>query len=125
MLLGVVLLMMRAIRSSRTGRAMVAVRENERGVQAFGVNAIRTKLVAFAFSGFVAATAGGLAVMHQHGRLAVQLGAEENLRLFLIAVVGGLGSAGRRAHLGGAVPDRGLLRPRRRGPAASSTASAC
>lgn len=92
-LLGLVLLMMRAIRSSRTGRAMVAVRENERGVQAFGVNAVRTKLVAFAFSGFVAATAGGLAVMHQHGRLAVQLGAEENLRLFLIAVVGGLGSA--------------------------------
>jgi branched-chain amino acid transport system permease protein len=92
-LLGAVLLMMRAIRSSRTGRAMVAVRENERGVQAFGVNAVRTKLVAFAFSGFVAAIAGGLAVMHQHGRLAVQLGAEENLRLFLIAVVGGLGSA--------------------------------
>lgn len=92
-LLGVVLLMMRSIRSSRTGRAMVAVRENERGVQAFGVNAVRTKLVAFAFSGFVAAIAGGLAVMHQHGRLAVQLGAEENLRLFLIAVVGGLGSA--------------------------------
>ncbi|HEU5083274.1 MAG TPA: ABC transporter permease [Acidimicrobiales bacterium] len=92
-LLGAVLLMMKAIRSSRTGRAMVAVRENERGVQAFGVNAVRTKLVAFAFSGFVAAVAGGLAVMHQHGRLAVQLGAEENLRLFLIAVVGGLGSA--------------------------------
>jgi len=91
--LGVVLLMMRAIRGSRTGRAMVAVRENERGVQAFGVNAVRTKLVAFAFSGFVAAIAGGLAVMHQHGRLAVQLGAEENLRLFLIAVVGGLASA--------------------------------
>jgi hypothetical protein len=41
----------------------------------------------------VAAIAGGLAVMHQHGRLAVQVGAEENLRLFLIAVVGGLGSA--------------------------------
>ena len=93
-LLGVVLLMMRSIRASRTGRAMVAVRENERGVQAFGVNAVRTKLVAFAFSGFVAAVAGGLAVMHQHGRLSVQLGAEENLRLFLIAVVGGLGSAG-------------------------------
>ena len=92
-LLAVVLLMMRSLRSSRSGRAMVAVRENERGVQAFGVNAIRTKLVAFAFSGFVAAVAGGLAVMHQHGRLGVQLGAEENLRLFLIAVVGGLGSA--------------------------------
>lgn len=91
--LGAVLLMMRSIRSSRTGRAMVAVRENERGVQAFGVSPVRTKLVAFAFSGFVAAIAGGLAVMHQHGRLTVQLGAEANLRLFLVAVVGGLGSA--------------------------------
>jgi branched-chain amino acid transport system permease protein len=72
---------------------MLAVRENERGAQAFSVNVIRTKLVAFAMSGFVAALAGGLFALHQHARLTALLGAEENLRLFLVAVVGGLASA--------------------------------
>lgn len=91
--LAVVLLSMRSIRGSRMGRVFLAVRENERGAQAFGVNVLRTKLVAFAMSGFLAAVAGALLVLHQHARLTIQLGAEENLRLFLVAVVGGLGSA--------------------------------
>jgi branched-chain amino acid transport system permease protein len=92
-ILGLVLLSMRSVRASRIGRVFLAVRENERGAQAFGVNILRTKLIAFAMSGFLAALAGGLLVLHQHARLTIQLGAEENLRLFLIAVVGGLGSA--------------------------------
>lgn len=92
-ILGLVLLAMRSVRRSRIGRVFLAVRENERGAQAFSVNVLRTKLTAFAMSGFVAALAGALLVLHQHVRLTVQLGAEENLRLFLIAVVGGLGSA--------------------------------
>jgi branched-chain amino acid transport system permease protein len=92
-LLALVLISMRSIRASRTGRVFLAIRENERAAQAFSVNVIRAKLIAFAMAGFVAALAGGLFAIHGHGRLTVLLGAEENLRLFLIAVVGGLGSA--------------------------------
>src|SRR5262249_13186131 len=54
------------IRRSRTGRVLIALRENPRAAEAYGVNALRTMLVAFAMSGFLAAVAGVLFVHHQH-----------------------------------------------------------
>src|SRR5688572_12813124 len=86
------MLSLRSLRNSRTGRVLLAVRENERAVQSFGVNLIRAKLTAFALSGFLAALAGGLLVLHQHNMLGSQLAAENNFRLFSLAVVGGLAS---------------------------------
>ena len=53
---------MRGIRRSRTGRVLLALRENERGAQSFGINVLRAKLTAFAISGFLAAFAGCLLV---------------------------------------------------------------
>lgn len=88
--LGLVLVSMRSIRTSRTGRVLLAVRENEAAAQAFGVNLVRAKLTAFAYAGFVAALMGGLMLMHQHNMLTSQLAPEQNFRLFTIAVVGGL-----------------------------------
>ena len=91
-ILGLVLASLRSLRSSRTGRVLLAVRENERAVQAYGVNLIRAKLTAFAISGFIAALMGALLVLHQHNMLGSQLAPENNFRLFSLAVVGGLGS---------------------------------
>ena len=48
------------LRRIRSGRVLMATRDNERVAQAFGVNLARTKLVAFALSGFIAAVAGSL-----------------------------------------------------------------
>lgn len=80
------------IRRSRTGRVLVALRENERGVQAYGVSAVGAKLTAFAISGFFAAVAGVLLVNH-NGQFTLGLFPEsENLVVFTAAVVGGLGS---------------------------------
>jgi branched-chain amino acid transport system permease protein len=84
------------IRRSRTGRVLIALRENPRAAESYGINVIRTTLSAFAFSGFVAAMAGVLFVHHQHN-LPNSLGgnpfsAESSLRVFAIAVIGGLGS---------------------------------
>ena len=90
--LGLVLLSMRSLRNSRTGRVLLAVRENERAVQSYGVNLIRAKLTAFAFAGFASALMGGLLAIHQHNMLGSQLAPENNFRLFSLAVVGGLGS---------------------------------
>ena len=90
--LALVLASLRSLRSSRTGRVLLAVRENERAVQAYGVNLIRAKLTAFAISGFLAALMGALLVIHQHNMLGSQLAPENNFRLFSLAVVGGLGS---------------------------------
>ena len=90
--LGLVVLSVRSLRRSRTGRVLVAARENERAAQSFGVNLIRARLTGFALSGFFAAVAGGLFALHQHNMLGTQLQPSESIALFSIVVFGGLGS---------------------------------
>ncbi|HUQ38607.1 MAG TPA: hypothetical protein VM030_00505, partial [Acidimicrobiales bacterium] len=82
----------RGVRTSRTGRVLIGVRENERGAQAYGVNAIAAKLTGFALSGFIAAFAGGLFVHHQQALGISAYLPEESLRVFVMAVIGGLAS---------------------------------
>lgn len=86
------LFLVTGVRQSRTGRVMVAMRDNERGAQAFGINVTRAKLTSFALSGFVAAMAGGLLVHHQQVFSPGLIAPEQNLLVFTAAVVGGLGS---------------------------------
>lgn len=88
----VVLLALRGIRRSRTGRVLVALRDNEEGVVAFGVDPVRAKLTAFALSGFVAAIAGVVLVVHQASFRPVTYSAEESMTVFMAAVIGGIGS---------------------------------
>jgi branched-chain amino acid transport system permease protein len=91
-LLLLAVLAVRGIRNTRTGRVLVAMRENEQGVQAYGVSLVRAKLTAFALSGFLAAAAGALLVHHQ-GTFSLGLfEPSENLVVFTATVVGGLGS---------------------------------
>ncbi|MDZ7731744.1 MAG: branched-chain amino acid ABC transporter permease [Acidimicrobiia bacterium] len=80
------------VRNSRTGRVLIALRENERGTQAYGVSVTRAKLTAFALSGFIAAFAGALLVHHQQAFSLNLVSADQNLVVFTAAVVGGLGS---------------------------------
>ncbi len=80
------------IRRSRTGRVLIAVRDNERNAQAFGISVTRAKLTAFALSGFIAAMAGATLVHHQQVVSAQLVAPEQNLLVFTAAVVGGLGS---------------------------------
>lgn len=59
--LGVVLLMVwmvEGLRTSRIGRAMLAVKDNELEAQALGINVFKTKLTAFVLSGLVAGIGG-------------------------------------------------------------------
>jgi ABC-type branched-subunit amino acid transport system ATPase component/ABC-type branched-subunit amino acid transport system permease subunit len=80
------------IRRSRTGRALVAIRENERAASAFGINPRTTTLQAFAVSGFLAAFAGALFVHQQNGLQVDSYSAGESLVVFTMVVIGGLGS---------------------------------
>jgi ABC-type branched-subunit amino acid transport system ATPase component/ABC-type branched-subunit amino acid transport system permease subunit len=91
--LGVAYAMVWALRRSRTGRVLVAVRENDRAAEAFGVHARRVTLAGFAFSGFLAAFAGVLFVHHQEGLAAGPYSPTESLEVFAMTVIGGLGSA--------------------------------
>lgn len=80
------------LRRSRTGRVLLALRENERAAQSFGVSITRAKLTAFAVSGFVAAVAGGLLVHHQQIYSPNLYGTPESFNVFIASVIGGVGS---------------------------------
>lgn len=82
----------RGIRRGRTGRVLLALRENERGAQAFGVNILRAKLTAFAISGFLAAVGGCLLVELLGGFSPDSYTPDQSFTVFTAAVVGGLGS---------------------------------
>jgi branched-chain amino acid transport system permease protein len=84
----------RGLRNSRTGRVLIAIRENENAARAYGVNATRTTLAAFAFSGFMAAFAGVLYVHHQNGLGVAAFLPNESLTAFSMVIIGGLGSLG-------------------------------
>jgi branched-chain amino acid transport system permease protein len=93
--LALLLVVVRGVRHSRTGRVLIAIRENDSAARSYGVHATRTNIACFALSGFIAAVAGVLFVHQQTG---LQVGAgnlylpEESLRVFSMVVIGGLGS---------------------------------
>jgi branched-chain amino acid transport system permease protein len=90
--LALAVLAVRGIRRSRTGRVLLALRENERAAQAFGVNILRAKLTAFAISGFLAALGGCLLVELLGGFSPDTYAPDQSFVIFTAAVVGGLGS---------------------------------
>lgn len=90
--LAVVLVALRGLRRGRTGRILLALRDNEPGVSAFGVSPVRAKLTAFAVSGAVAAVAGVLFVLQQGAFRATTFLPEESLTVFVSTVIGGLAS---------------------------------
>ncbi len=81
-----------ALRKSRTGRAMIAARDNERGAQSYGVSVSKARIAAFAISGFWAAVAGALYAYHQKTVETVSFSYDVNLLLLVIVVIGGVTS---------------------------------
>jgi branched-chain amino acid transport system permease protein len=77
---------------SKTGRALLALKENERVAEAFGINVTVFKLIAFTLSGALAGVAGALFAF----RIGIVTGSGFGfflaLTFVLMTVVGGLGS---------------------------------
>jgi branched-chain amino acid transport system permease protein len=90
--LALALLMVVGLRRSRTGRVLIAIRENEKAARAYGINATRSSLAAFALSGFLAAVAGAFYVHQQTGLSSQPFLPQRSLELFTMVVIGGLGS---------------------------------
>jgi branched-chain amino acid transport system permease protein len=86
------MLIARSVRKNRLGRILIGVRDNGRGVQAYGVNLARTRLAAFAISGFIAAVAGGLYAFLNEAVYAEAFRPERSITVFAISVIGGLTS---------------------------------
>src|SRR5207248_2145511 len=91
-LLVITVLAVVGMRRSRTGRALIACRDNEALAQSYGINLVRARLGAFAVSGFIAGFAGGLFAYAQHGVQAQNFTVTQGIQMFLIAVIGGMGS---------------------------------
>jgi branched-chain amino acid transport system permease protein len=88
----IVLYGVQGLRASRTGRALIATRDNEQAAEAVTINTTRAKLTGFVISGALAGFAGGIYVLHQRGLHSDAFGAEVSVRLFSMVVIGGLGS---------------------------------
>ena len=86
------LLALRGIRHSRTGRALLALRDNERGAQAYGLSPLRLRLTAFALSGGLAGLAGGMFAHHQQAFGSQPFDPGQNFAIFTMVVLGGVGS---------------------------------
>lgn len=80
------------LRRSRIGRTLIGVRENEANAKAFGVRAVRTKLVAFGIAGALCGMAG--AVLAAQGRAVsdASFSAQAGIDTFTAAVFGGVSS---------------------------------
>jgi branched-chain amino acid transport system permease protein len=77
---------------TKTGRALLALKENERVAEAFGVNVTTFKLLAFVLSGALAGVAGALYAYRIGSVVGTDFGFFLALTFVLMTVVGGLGS---------------------------------
>lgn len=82
----------RGIRRSRTGRAILALRDNEKGAQSYAVPVLRVKLTAFTISGAVAGVAGALYAQLNYSFDVTSYNVGRSMEVFTASIVGGLGS---------------------------------
>jgi len=85
------LLALQGIRRTRTGRVIVAIRENERAAQSYAVGVVRAKLTAFVISGIIAGMGGALLAQGNTSFSIATFTTGESFNVFISAVIGGLG----------------------------------
>jgi ABC-type branched-subunit amino acid transport system permease subunit len=80
------------LRTSRIGRAWVAIREDETAAACSGVNLVATKLIAFAIGASVSGFAGVLYGAQNHIVSPDQFGFAVSITILVMIVLGGMGS---------------------------------
>jgi branched-chain amino acid transport system permease protein len=90
--LGLSIAAARSFRRNRAGRIMIGARDNEKQVQAYGVNLAGSRLAVFAISGFMAALAGALLAYQQGSVEQAAFRPLLSLELFAMVVIGGMTS---------------------------------
>jgi branched-chain amino acid transport system permease protein len=92
--LGLSMLAAMGVRKARSGRVVIATRDNQRAADAAAVNTTAVKLSAFLLAGAIAGVAGGLHVLIQQGLAQNTYSPVDSITVFSTAVIGGLGSLG-------------------------------
>ena len=90
--LALVMVAASAFRRNRSGRVLIALRDNERAAAAFAVNPARTRLAAFAISGGIAGVAGVLFAYAQQNVVPGTYEPQASLTIFLAVAIAGVSS---------------------------------
>jgi ABC-type branched-subunit amino acid transport system ATPase component/ABC-type branched-subunit amino acid transport system permease subunit len=104
--LAVAVIAARGVRRSRSGRLLIAARDNNKAAEAAAVSTRWITLSGFVFSGFLAGLAGGLHVLVLHGARVGSYQPVQSVEIFSMATIGGLGSIG--GAISGAAGMRGM-----------------
>jgi branched-chain amino acid transport system permease protein len=81
-----------SFRKHRSGRVLIALRDNQRAATSYTVPPVRTRLAAFAISGAICGVAGVLYAYQQHNVIPGNYDVFSSIGVFLAAAVAGLGS---------------------------------
>lgn len=87
-----VALVLALVLKSKLGGRMTYVRDDPNLAMSLGVNVLRTKLAAFAVSGFIAGVAGGLFGLYLQFIAPTSFSGLESVRLVMMVVIGGAGT---------------------------------
>ncbi len=90
--LGLVMAAALAFRSNRSGRVVIAVRDNQRAAASYAMSPVKVRLAAFAVSGGIAGLAGTLFAYLQHDIIPGSYDVLTSIFIFLAATVAGLTS---------------------------------
>jgi branched-chain amino acid transport system permease protein len=91
-LLLVCILAAQSFRKHRSGRVLIALRDNQRAATSYTIAPVRTRLAAFAVSGAICGVAGVLYAYQQHNVIPSNYDVFSSIGVFLAAAVAGLGS---------------------------------
>ena len=80
------------LRRGRTGRMLIALRDNDSDVQALGIRLVRSKLLAFAISGALAGFAGALSAFVLRGAPQGDFSPALSVQIFIYTLLGGVSS---------------------------------
>src|SRR5206468_5190379 len=90
--LAVAMLVALSFRKNRSGRVLIAARDNQRAAPSYAINLVRARLAAFAVAGGIAGMAGVLFAYEQHNVIPGSFRVENSIAIFLATVIGGLTS---------------------------------
>jgi branched-chain amino acid transport system permease protein len=79
-------------RNTRTGRAWVAIREDELAARAMGVNTFKYRLLAFAVSAVMAGIVGMIDAAFIFNAFPDNFAVQQTVQVFIMVILGGLGS---------------------------------
>ena len=79
-------------RGTRTGRAWIAIREDELAARAMGVNTFKYRLLAFTTSAVIAGVAGMINAAWLHNAYPGNYDIQQTVLVFIMVILGGLGS---------------------------------